>query len=504
MVNKYKSVVTNTWFKLLAALIFSCILVLSAARLHPAKQAEQGASLETMTAHLESRIPELMKTYEIPGVSMALVQNNKVVWTQAFGFADIEAGRKMTANTICRVQSISKPVTAWGVMKLVEQDKIDIDKPVSFYLKNWTHPESEFSEKDITIRQLLSHSAGMPLGDILTRYAPQEDMPSLEEKLSMEAHLIQEPGTSFSYSNTGYNLLELLIQEVTGMRYAEYMEQEILDPLGMAHASFEWSLEFDPPVPVGYNLKGEEIPVYVYPEKASGGLFATAEDIAKFALAGMQDSPQEVLSTASIDELYKPMAKEMGMYSLVFDAYGLGHYIENIPVGGIAVSHGGQGTGCMTHFHAVPEKGDAIVILTNSQRSWPFISYIMSDWAEWNGFSSVGMEAILFGQKVLWGIIGLTWFTVFLQAIRLAEGLILKKRRFAPFAKDARFLRAVQGGMFVVLSAILIWCISQPYLDITSIFPRASGWLGISILASAVVLLLSAFFPKRVNMSHIR
>ena len=373
----------NRWFKVVLAIALSSFLVLSASRLQPIRSLESGTSLNTFTEHLDKRISKLMEIYKIPGVSMALVQNREIVWKQAFGYADIEKDIRMMTDTVCRVQSISKPVTAWGVMKLVDQGKIELDTSVSYYLKNWSIPASELSQEKVTVRQLLTHTAGMPLGDILTRYAPQENMPSLKDKLTMEARLIQEPGTSFSYSNTGYNLLEMLIEDVTGLEFAMYMEQEILVPLGMTKSSFELDATLDPPVPMGYNLKGEEIPIYVYPEKASGGLFATSEDIAKFVLAGMVDSKQEVIATESIDHLYTSMAEDLGIYSLVFDAYGLGYFTELLSSGHLSVSHGGQGTGWMTHFHALPETGDAIVILTNSQRSWPFIAYVLSDWAEW-------------------------------------------------------------------------------------------------------------------------
>ena len=489
------SIDQKIWIKVAVAFVLTCILVLSAARLHPVRQAERGVSLESYTAQIEQRIPELMKVYQIPGVSMTLVHNNRIVWEQAFGYADTAAGIRITSGTVCRVQSISKSVTAWGVMKLVEQGKIDMDLPVSHYLHDWKLPESEFSQENVTVRRLLSHTAGMPLGDILTRFAPQDDRPSLTDKLTMEARLMMEPGSAFSYSNTGYNLLELLIEEVTGQKYAVYMEQEILIPLGMTGSSFEWLEAFDPPVPQGYNLKGDVIPVYVYPEKASGGLFATAGDIAKFVLAGMPDHPQEILKAENINQLYTPIARDMGLYSLVFDAYGLGYYLETLSSGHLAVSHGGQGTGWMTHFHAVPETGDALVILTNSQRSWPFIAYVLSDWAEWNGFPSIGMELILVGQKILWGVIGLIWFAIFLQLLRFLAGIAHKKRSFAPFSKPFKFVRMVQFGVFVVLSIVLIWCISQPYLNISSIFPRASAWLGISMLALALCSLLSALFP---------
>ena len=156
----FASIAKSRWLKVATALALSCILVLSVARLHPVRQAERGATLDTFTAHIDERIPELMETYQIPGVTMALVQNSKVVWSQAFGYADLESGRKMRTDTVCRVQSISKPVTAWGVMKLVEQGEIDLDNPVTYYLEDWKLPESEFSEEKTTVRRLLSHKIG--------------------------------------------------------------------------------------------------------------------------------------------------------------------------------------------------------------------------------------------------------------------------------------------------------------------------------------------------------
>ena len=138
------------------------------------------------------------------------------------------------------------------------------------------------------------------------------------------------------------------------------------------------------------------MPVYLYPSKASGGLFATAKDIARFVAAGLKETP--VLNSESVKQVYQPVSHEIGIYGFVFNAYGLGHYIEKLPNGMSSVSHGGQGNGIMTHFQSVPETGDAIVILTNSQRSWPFIAYVLSDWAQWRAFPSVGMG------KIIWGI----------------------------------------------------------------------------------------------------
>lgn len=463
------------------------------------RTAEEFTSLGEFSAHLDERIPELMRLYRIPGASIALVKDGELVWSSAYGYADIASKRKLTTGTPMRVQSISKSFTAWGIMKLAEQGKIELDSPVARYLKSWRFPYSNFSSEQVTVRQLLSHTSGLPLGDVFTIYSPEEAKPTLKEKLTEEAILIRKPGIAFSYSNTGYNLLELLIEEVTGHDFAQYMEQEILTPLGMSCSDFAWNKEFSPAVPVGYDLRGRPVPAYVYPEKASGGLFATVEDIAAFTIAGMTDfsSSQQVLSPASIKELYTPVRGDLGIYSLVFDAYGLGHYVETMPNGKQAVSHGGQGTGIMTHFHAVPETGDAIVILTNSQRSWPFISYILSDWAQWRGFSSVGMVRIIWGKYGLWAVIGLIWSVVFFQLFGLSVGIMRRKREKVMQIKYFRLLYFVQAGFAIAIIGGLVWCLCQKYLFLSSVFPRASLWLGISAFALSMVLLLSAWVSMR-------
>ncbi len=429
-----------------------------------------------------------MDFYDIPGSSIALVKEGKLAWSKAYGIADVKTERKLTRDTPMRVQSISKSITAWGIMRLVEQGKIELDAPILQYFKSWHFPESKFSAKRLTVRQLLSHTGGLPLGDVFTIYSPHEEMPSLREKLTKEAVLVSEPGSAFSYSNTGYNLLELLIEEVTGQAFNDYMMREVLIPLGMNRSTFVYNEGFDPAVPVGYDLSGKPVPVYVYPEKASGGLFATAEDIATFTIAGMKDvsHDKQILSPNTIEALYTPVCKEIGIYSLVFDAYGLGHYIETLPHGERAISHGGQGTGIMTHFHAVPETGDAIVILTNSQRSWPFISYLLRDWARWRGFESIGMSRIIWAKYGLWAVIALIWSAVILQVMNTTTRIMCKDIQKA---RRSKLLTIAQKVVAIIIIIGLIWCMSQKYLFLSSVFPVASIWLGISAFVMSISLL---------------
>ena len=471
------------WFISLSVLV-SLILALFSGSLQIRRAVRANAPFDEFKAQMDERILALMKLYKIPGCSFALIKDSEVVWTEAYGYADVESGAELTVETPMSVQSITKSVTAWGIMRLVEKGLIDLDAPVSQYLKSWKFPNSSYQTDKITIRHLLSHTAGMPLGGFSHVYAPGEEMPSNRDVMTKEAMPIREAAVRFSYSNVGYNILEILIEDVTGQSYSEYLRSEVLLPLGMEIATFEVDAATKPYPPTGYNLGGEAVPVYLYPSKASGGLFATAHDVALFAAACIKENP--VLDTKLVGQMYQPESHKIGIYSLVFEAYGLGHYIETLPNGMISVSHGGQGNGIMTHFQAVPETGDAIVILTNSQRSWPFIANVLSDWAQWRNLPSVGMGRIIWGHYGLCAVIGFLISASVLMILRLIIGPYLKKRVVC---------RVLRAGIAVILLEILIWCICQEYLIITSVFPVLSGWLGGSVFGFSFTLLLSALIP---------
>jgi CubicO group peptidase (beta-lactamase class C family) len=472
------------WFILLSILV--CFLVaLFSGRLQIKRNIRTNAPLDEFKAHMDERIPALMKLYGIPGCNIALVQDKEVVWTEGYGYADVASGRALTVDTPMSVQSITKSVTAWGVMRLMEKGLIDLDASVSQYLKSWQFPLTDYPTEKITVRRLLSHTAGMPLGDFTNIYSPGEAMPSNQDVMTGEAVLMREPGTGFSYSNTGYNLLEILIEDVTGQSFSEYVRTEVLLPLGMESAFFDIDTAADPYPPTGYNFRGEPVPVYLYPSKASGGLFATAHDIARFAAAGMRENP--VLSGESIKLLYAPQSRKIGIYGLIFESYGFGHYIEKLPNGMLSVSHGGQGNGIMTHWQAVPETGDAIVLLTNSQRSWPFIAYVLSDWAQWRGFPSVGMGRIIWGHYGLCVVIGMLVSASLLVILRMVSAFYQQKRT------GFRLLRVSAAS---VILGILIRCACQEYLFLTSIFPILSVWLGGAAFAFSIALLLSVVLPE--------
>lgn len=462
----------------------------------PDRRINDHPSTQEFTAFLDTRIPKLMKLYRIPGVNIALVRDGKVAFTAAYGYADQKSGREMTVDMPMRVQSISKSVTAWAVLKLVEEGRLSLDDPVENYLGDWKLPASDYPTDGITIKRLLSHTAGLPLGDVFALYTPYEDMPSLKDSLTNSAIPFQMPGEGFSYSNVGYNLLEHIIEVVTERDFAEYMRNEVLDPLGMYNSDFEWSEKSLTSAPLGYMLDGKPVPPYRYPERASGGLIATAEDIARFCIAGMPDfSDQKVLSCSTVEQLYFAQAEKLGIYNAVFDAYGFGYYTERFSDGKLAVSHGGQGTGWMSHFHAVPETGDAIVILTNSQRSWPFISCLLKGWSRWCGLSRPGMWRILLIECFLWCLVGLTSAITLCLAGDIVRKILDGTFVFISIHQNLAVLpRIFKAGISLSILAVLGWASFQKYLFLTAVFPLSSVWLGVSAAAFSLILLIRSLF----------
>ena len=485
--------------KLLLAFLVLVTLVGSRS---PQRSVADLESLTDFTTHLDLRLPQMLKKYAVPGVSMALIHQGELVWSGAYGFADLENQRLMTVGTICRVELISKSVTVWGVMRLVEQGLIDLDAPIQQYLGDWELPDSAFDSKGVTVRRLLSASAGMPLGTIgeAVEYVPQSEMPSLLEFMTREARLIQEPGTGFMYSDAGFNLLELLIEEVTGRDFAAYMADEILIPLSMSQSSFAWNAAIASSLPMGYDLHSKPVPPYVYPARASGGLFANVEDIARFVNAEMTGKYYQnrgVLSQENIRTIHTPQIPIPRMFGLVAESYGFGHFIETLPDGQKAVWHGGQGHGWMTHFHAVPETGDGIVILTNSQRSWPFMAEILREWSQWSGhgsvkFSRISQATVTFQTLIGFAALGSLW-----GDYRLVRDIRSGDRRFAPLAKADRPRRSLEGSLGVGVIGGLAWCLAQPYLFISSIFPGSAVWAGFMSFIFAILMILSAICPKK-------
>lgn len=217
--------------KTLGELAVALVGLLSGAAL---VQADTGALID----RLEQTIPVRMIGDGVAGAVVVVVSDCAPVWAGAFGDADSGTGRAMTEDALCRVESISKLVTAWGVMRLVEMGRLDLDQPMIDCLVSWRPPQVT---PQLTARQLLRHSAGIGPGDYAARYAPDAPRPSLPDHLTQDFRMIGAPGNAFAYSDTGYNLLELVIEDCSGEDFAAFMQRGIFAPLGMKAAHFDWT-----------------------------------------------------------------------------------------------------------------------------------------------------------------------------------------------------------------------------------------------------------------------
>ena len=460
---------------------------------------ERGEPLAEFVAHLERQMPSWLELYGIPGAALALVRDGEVVWSDAFGYADLDRRRELTSDAVFRVESISKSVTAWGIMSLVEQGYLNLDDPVQRYVVTGETPGSGPELREVTVAQLLSNSAGLALGRIGEEYDPAEEKPSLEEYLAREITFVAQPGARFIYSNVGYALLELVVEAVTGRSFDVFMREEVLLPLGMNHSTYALDDVLAASLPTAYDLRGVPVQPYVYPTLASGGLLATVEDVARFVAAGMEShgtTSHRVLTYESVRELHTPRIPISGLYGFVADAYASGHFTERLPDGRLAVWHGGQGHGWMSHFHAVPEAGEGIVILTNSQRSWPLMAVVLDDWARWSGLGSLGMSTISRATTALRFGIALTLIASAALVSRLAVGLNRGELSLDPLSTVGLSSRLVMASLGLILLAVLGWAIAQPYLFVSSIFPGLVGWAAVSFCALAISLIASASFHR--------
>ena len=224
-----------------------------------------------------------------------------LAWAGDYGQADPGRQVPVTADTVFQVGSISKPVTAWGVLRLVDKGLLDLDVPVETYLTRWHLPTSGYDADGVTIRRLLNHSAGLSRPGY-PGLSPTQPLPRWRCPCPGSASCA-EPGSQYLYSGGGYVVLQLVIEEVTGEPFAAYMQREVLEPLGMTRSSFEWRDDLRPATAVGHNKQGQPYPNLLYTEKAAAGLYTTASDLARFAAAAMtgpqgQPAGRAVLSPA--------------------------------------------------------------------------------------------------------------------------------------------------------------------------------------------------------------
>ncbi|MEW6703072.1 MAG: serine hydrolase domain-containing protein [Bacteroidota bacterium] len=375
---------TNQAFKLTVPILF---LIVEGCN-DPRQNVQQG---DTIFAQYDALFPELLEKRDVPGVAIAIIQNGIPIWSNGYGFSYKHSDKRVTSDTRFNIGSVSKAITAWAVMKLVERSLIELDAPVDRYLKRWHLPKSDFDNHKVTVRRLLNHTAGLsvyPAGvtvDPAGLYRPGDKLPTLEESLSRSRgsfgvlRVIREPGTRYEYNNGGYAILQLLVEEVTGETFADYMQRAIFSPLRMYNTGYHWSPELQTAVAAPYNEHGEVWPHYLGVEQGSGGVFTTVSDLALFVAAidssGVGLPGRGVLKPSTVVEMLAPSKETNGQY-------GLGYQMAPLKKNGYFIAHQGANEGFRSLFLFDREKRSGIVILTNSDVGTRIVADIVCVWAK--------------------------------------------------------------------------------------------------------------------------
>ncbi len=236
-----------------------------------------------------------MTARKVPGVSIAIIRKGKLDWASGYGVASL-GGPPISNETLFAAASISKPVTALGVLKLVQNGKIDLDVDVNLYLRRWKIPDNEFTaQHKVTVRELLSHTSGIGTHWSAV-YDPHQPVPTIVQVLNGEkptktdpVRVEAVPGSKFAYASGGYLILQLLIEDVSGESFADYMRRTVLGPLRMTRSTFGTLLSdrLIRSAATAYPGGGASpIPPsqFYEPNLAAGGMWTTPSDLAKFLI----------------------------------------------------------------------------------------------------------------------------------------------------------------------------------------------------------------------------
>ena len=347
----------------------------------------------------------LMEKLRVPGIGVAVIHNGTIAWARGFGVRDA-AGDPVTAATLFQASSISKPITALAVLRLVDSHKVNLDANINVYLKSWKVPDNQFTAKhDVTLRELLSHTAGVTVAGF-SGYDPGDPLPSLLEILdgkppSANAPIRVDtvPGTEWRYSGGGYVIIRQLLEDVTGEPFNQLLQTRVLTPAGMKESTFSQPLpaplQAEAAAPYGPNGQPVSTGARIYPELAPDGLWATPSDLARYAIQvqrALAGAPGALLKGQTTRLMLTPRR----------DHYGLGVIAGDDPKHPWFTHNGGNYA--FPSLFVAYDKGDGAVIMSNGQNGLDVEIDLLRSIAQeygWPDFMPTRYRAVSIGIKSL-------------------------------------------------------------------------------------------------------
>jgi CubicO group peptidase (beta-lactamase class C family)/D-alanyl-D-alanine dipeptidase len=315
---------------------------------------------------LSTFITHEMQDKRLPALSVALVDDQQIVWAQGFGYADPDKKVPATANTVYRIGSVSKLFTDIGVMQLVERGELDLDAPVQKYLPDF-HPNNPFGTP-ITLRELMSHRSGLlrepPVGNY---FDPSNlSLAAMVESLN-DTTLVYAPQTHTKYSNAGVATVGFVLEKHSGQPFATYLKHAVLNPMGLENSAFGPDPRLMPSLAKAYmwsyDGKFFQAPTFELGMAPAGCMYSTVTDLGKFLSVlfnGGRGPNGEVLKPETLEKMWTPQFAKPGEKT----GFGIGFYVSQLD-GHREVQHGGAIYGFATQAAALPDdKLGAVAVTT--------------------------------------------------------------------------------------------------------------------------------------------
>jgi len=334
---------------------------------------------------VRSFIPILMKKYNLPSVSVAVAKDSQIIWEEAFGWANREKKIKATPHTMYSLASISKPITATGLMVLVERGLVDLNQPANMYLEGSPLQAFEGNVKEATVKRILQHTSGLPQhwqfffdGDSFKR-------PGMAETIRRFGILVSPPGDRYEYSNLGYGIIEYITERISKKSYSEFMESEVFEPLGLKETAIFTESPKSEFVAQRYIENKDASPFYDFDHRGASAVYSSAHDLVRFGMFHLKNHLSDmgrILSDTTIDLMQTAVDTKLPQ-----SHYKLGWDVGE-RYGYKVVSHGGGMPGVRTILLLLPSENIVVVVLCNgvyidlSRIYDPILSVLISKYKE--------------------------------------------------------------------------------------------------------------------------
>jgi CubicO group peptidase (beta-lactamase class C family) len=345
-------------------------------------------------------IAERMKHYGVPAVSVALIDDGRIVWARAYGLADVAGNRVATPATLFQAASMSKPVASVAALQLVQEGRVALDAPVNASLRSWQVPENERTAgHPVTLRGLLTHTAGLTVHGF-PGYAAGAAVPTVVQVLDGSApantgavRVDTTPGAMWRYSGGGMTVMQQLMEDVSGQPFPALLRARVLDPAGMRASTYEQPLPASRALEAatGYRANGSAVEgrYHTYPEMAAAGLWTNPSDLARWVLAIQHSLAGERGALLSRETASTMLTPGLGSWGLGVQIAGAGD--------SLVFTHGGANEGFRAIFVGFAHRPQGAVVMTNSDAGGRLADELIRAIAteyQWPGFARREIAAI--------------------------------------------------------------------------------------------------------------